>query len=178
MKQRLTAVLGALILLLWPILVLTLHARVGSWPLLIIGAALLAWRLPQARTLAIVAGLVLIGMGLLGHAELGMRAYPVAITLIMLSLFAGSLFHGMPIVERLARLREPELPPEAVLYTRRVTLAWCVFFVINGSISAWTALYASLATWTLYNGFISYCAMGVMFAGEWLCRRRMRGSAA
>src|SRR5690554_6255425 len=114
-----TAVLGALIMLLWPILVLTLHARVGSWPLLLIGVALLAWRLPQARSMAIIAGLVLVGVGLLGHAELGMRAYPIAISLIMLSLFAGSLFRGMPIIERLARLREPELPPQAVLYTRR-----------------------------------------------------------
>ena len=165
-------------MVLWPVLVLTLHGQLGSWPLLIVGAALLAWRLPQARSLAIVAALVLISLGVVGHAELGMRAYPVAISLIMLIVFAGSLTHGMPLIERLARLREPDLPEEGVIYTRRVTLAWCIFFVINGSISAWTALYASLATWTLYNGFISYCAMGVMFAGEWLCRRRLRGSAA
>ena len=165
-------------MLLWPVLVLTLHDRVGSWPLLVAGALLLAWRLPQARALAMMAGVILVGLGLLGHAELGMRAYPVAITLIMLTLFAGSLMHGMPMVERLARLREPDLPPEGVAYTRRVTQAWCIFFVLNGSLSAWTALYASLATWTLYNGFISYCAMGLMFAGEWLCRRRVRGTAA
>lgn len=165
-------------MVLWPVLVLSLHARVGSWPLLLIGAALLAWRLPQARKLAILAGVVLVGLGLLGHAELGMRAYPVAVSLIMLSLFAGSLLHGKPLVEQLARLREPDLPPAAVVYTRRVTQAWCVFLAVNGSIAAWTALYASLATWTLYNGVISYCLMGLMFAGEWLCRRHVRGSAA
>lgn len=178
MKPRIAAVFGALVMLLWPILVLTLHAEVGSWPLLIIGAALLAWRLPQARVLACLAALVLVGLGLLGHAELGMRGYPIAINLIMLILFAGSLLHGMPIIERLARLREPDLPAKGVRYTRRVTWAWCVFFVLNGSISAWTALCADLTVWTLYNGFISYCAIGLMFAGEWLCRRHVRGSAA
>lgn len=162
----------------WPLLVLTLHARIGSWPLLIIGAALLVWRLPQARTLAATAVLLLVALGLLGHAELGMRAYPVAISLIMLILFATSLARGTPLVEQLARLREPDLPPAAVAYTRRVTQAWCLFFIINGTLAVWTALYASLAIWTLYNGFISYCAMGLMFAGEWFCRRQVRGSAA
>lgn len=169
---------GVLLMMLWPVLVLTLHSQLGSWPLLIIGAALIAWRLPQARMLAIIAGLLLVGLGVLGHAELGMRAYPVAVSLIMLVVFGGSLLHGMPIVERLARLREPELPSDGVRYTRRVTWAWCVFFVLNGTIAAWTALYASLATWTLYNGFISYCLMGLMFAGEWLRRRHVRGPAA
>ncbi|WP_206668527.1 COG4648 family protein [Pseudomonas saliphila] len=178
MKLSFTSALGALVMLLWPVLVLTLHAQLGSWPLLIVGAALLAWRLPQARALAIIAGLVLVSMGLLGHAELGMRAYPIAISLIMLTLFAGSLIRGMPIIERLARVREPDLPSEGVIYTRRVTWAWCGFFVVNGGISAWTALYADLATWTLYNGFISYCLMGLMFAGEWVCRRHVRGAAA
>jgi len=177
-KLSFTTTLGALAMVLWPVLVLSLHAQVGSWPLLIMGAALLAWRLPQARGQAIIAGLILVSMGLLGHIELGMRAYPVAVNLIMLTLFADSLFRGMPIIERLARLREADLPSEAVAYTRRVTWAWCGFFVVNGAISAWTALYADLATWTLYNGFISYCAMGLMFAGEWLCRRHVRGSAA
>ncbi|QJD60850.1 hypothetical protein HG264_09820 [Pseudomonas sp. gcc21] len=165
-------------MLLWPVLVLSLHGQLGSWPLLIVGAALLAWRLPQARTLAIIAALVLISLGVLGHAELGMRAYPVAISLIMLIVFAGSLIHGMPVIERLARLREPDLPEEGVVYTRRVTWAWCFFFVANGGISAWTALYADLTTWTLYNGFISYCLMGLMFAGEWVCRRHVRRAVA
>lgn len=178
MKFSFPAVAGVLLMMLWPLLVLTLHSQLGSWPLLIIGAALLAWRLPQARLLAMIAALVLVGLGLLGQAELGMRAYPVAANLVMLLVFGASLVRGMPIVERLARLREPDLPAEGVLYTRRVTWAWCVFFVLNGTLAAWTALYASLAGWTLYNGFISYCAMGLMFAGEWLCRRHVRGSAA
>ena len=31
-------------------------------------------------------------------------------------------------IERIARLQHPDLPPEGVVYTRRVTQIWCVFF--------------------------------------------------
>ena len=40
--------------------------------------------------------------------------YPVAVNAILLALFASSLFSAMPLVERLARLREAGLPPRAV----------------------------------------------------------------
>ncbi len=159
---------------MWPLLVLLLHDDVGSWPLLIIGAALLAWRMPQARYLAAAAAVLLVALGGLGHAELGMRAYPVAVNAVMLAIFLSSLWRGMPVIERLARLREPELPAAGVRYTRNVTWAWCGFFILNGAIASWTALYASLATWTLYNGAISYGLIAVMFTGEWLVRHQLR----
>ncbi|GGX86772.1 hypothetical protein GCM10007160_12650 [Litchfieldella qijiaojingensis] len=168
--------LCTLLVMAWPVLVFVLHGHLGSWPLLLIGAALLAWRIPQARYLTIVVAALLLALGGLGHAELGMRAYPVAVSAIMLVIFISSLWQGMPIVERLARLREPDLPPAGVRYTRRVTWAWCGFFVLNGAIASWTALYADLATWSLYNGVISYLLIALMFAGEWLLRHRLRRS--
>lgn len=169
---------ATLLAMAWPLLVLLLHDTIGSWPLLLVGVGLLAWRLPQARPLAISAALLLITLGALGHAELGMRAYPLAVNLIMLLLFSASLWRGMPIIEQLARLREPELSPSGVRYTRRVTLAWCGFFIINGSFAGWTAIYADLAIWTLYNGVISYVLIALMFSGEWLIRRRLRRTMA
>ncbi|WP_448683256.1 hypothetical protein [Pseudomonas nicosulfuronedens] len=104
-----------------------------------------------------------------------LRWYPVLISAGLLSLFALSLKFGPPLVERLARLREPELPPHAVRYTRRVTQAWVLFFLGNGLIAAALTLWAPLAWWTLYNGLISYLLMGVLFAVEWLVRQRVRG---
>ncbi|MBE0400038.1 hypothetical protein EI168_07930 [Halomonas sp. FME1] len=160
--------------LIWPLLVLLLHDDIGSWPLLLMGAALLAWRMPQARYLAVTAAILLLTLGALGYTELGMRAYPVAVNAIMLAIFLSSLWRGMPVIERLARLREPELSAAGVRYTRNVTWAWCGFFMFNGAIACWTALYADLATWTLYNGAISYGLIGIMFIGEWLLRHRMR----
>ena len=61
---------------------------------------------------------------------------------------------------------EPDFPPAAVVYTRRVTQVWCGFFVVNGLIAVATALWASTAVWTLYNGLLSYVAMGVLMGGD------------
>ena len=74
-------------------------------------------------------------------------------------------------IERFARLGEADLPPAAIGYTRRVTQIWCVFFVGNGALAIYTALYASRDDWALYNGCIAYLLMGALFGGEWLFRR-------
>lgn len=105
-------------------------------------------------------------------------AYPVFMNALMFGIFAASLIHPPSLIERLARLKHPDLPPAGVAYTRRVTQVWCGFFVANGSIAAWTAFAASRETWVLYNGFISYLLMGVLFAGEWLYRRWHFGAEA
>lgn len=95
--------------------------------------------------------------------------------------FAHSLLWPPTIVEQIARFREPDLPVEVNSYLRKVTIAWLTFFIINAAISAATAASGSLRLWTLYNGLISYMAMGVMFAAEFLVRqlvrRRLRISA-
>jgi uncharacterized membrane protein len=101
-------------------------------------------------------------------------AYPVVVSGIFLGLFGYSLLHPPTIVERIARLHEPDLPPRGVAYTRDVTRVWCVFFLANGAISAATVWLGDLALWTLYNGLISYVLMGLLFAGETLVRNRVR----
>ncbi|MDQ9220959.1 hypothetical protein RF180_01305, partial [Escherichia coli] len=50
--------------------------------------------------------------------------YPVVVNAVMLAVFGGSLWSAMPIVERLARLQEPDLPEKGMRYTRRVTQIW------------------------------------------------------
>ncbi|MDD0973675.1 hypothetical protein [Pseudomonas fontis] len=104
-----------------------------------------------------------------------LRWYPVLISGFMLGLFASSLKFGPPMVERLARLREPQLPAVAIPYTRKVTQVWCLFFLGNGLIAATLTLWAPLSWWTLYNGLIAYALMGLLFAIEWLVRQRVRG---
>lgn len=100
--------------------------------------------------------------------------YPVVVNGVMLALFGSSLFSRMSIVERLARWREGDLPPAGVRYTRRVTQVWCVFFIVNGSIALWTCLAGNIHWWTLWNGIMSYVLMGLLFAGEWLVRQRVK----
>jgi uncharacterized membrane protein len=104
-----------------------------------------------------------------------LRWYPVLISGFMLALFGSSLMYGPPMVERLARLREPHLPAKAIRYTRQVTIAWSVFFLCNGLCAAALTLWAPLNWWMLYTGLISYGLIGLMFAIEWLIRQRVRG---
>ena len=119
-------------------------------------------------------GIVIITM--LWGSHLSLKFYPVLMNLGFLALFASSLMSPPSIVERLARIKEPELPPEGVIYTQKVTLVWSVFFLINGTIAAVTAVWASDEVWMLYNGFIAYLLIGGLAGGEWLVRQRVRRS--
>jgi uncharacterized membrane protein len=116
---------------------------------------------------------VLIGCACL-RSDLSLKAYPIAVNVGLLAFFAASLRGGPTAVERLARLKEPDLDEAGVRYTRTVTKIWCVFFVANAAASLATALWASEKIWALYNGLVSYGLMGALFAGEWLVRRRVR----
>jgi uncharacterized membrane protein len=123
---------------------------------------------------AVIAGSLLLSVGAaVANDETLLRLYPAGISLALLALFGLSLRTPPSIVERIARLSHPDLPEEAVRYTRRVTEVWCGFFVINAAISIWSALAASREVWAVYNGFIVYLAMGSLFAGEWLLRRHL-----
>ncbi|GGJ99000.1 hypothetical protein [Pseudomonas matsuisoli] len=115
-------------------------------------------------------------LGVADHEDL-LRWYPVLVNLMLLTLFGSSLKIGMPVVERMARLREPALPAHAVRYTRRVTEVWVLFFIANLGITIGLTLWAPLAWWTLYTGLIAYLLMGALFLAEWLIRQRVRAAA-
>jgi uncharacterized membrane protein len=111
---------------------------------------------------------------LVGDSTLAMRSYPVMINVTLACVFGWSLLNPPTLIERLARLQEPELPPSGVAYTRKVTQVWLIFFLINGSIAAYTAYLGSHEQWALYNGVISYILMGCLFGGEWIVRQFAR----
>jgi len=100
--------------------------------------------------------------------------YPVIINVMLFSIFLTSLYHGPPIIERLARLQEANLPQYAVCYVRKVTQAWVVFFICNAAVAALLTVAAPRSWWLLYNGFIAYLLIGLMFAIEWLVRQRVK----
>ncbi len=114
---------------------------------------------------------------IISNSSIFLKFYPVCINALMLVLFFVSLLHPPSFIERIARIREPNLPESAIRYTRNVTIIWCGFFVFNGGVALYTALFASLETWTLYNGAISYVLMGLLFSGEYLVRRRFQKRA-
>lgn len=105
-------------------------------------------------------------------SEFLLRLYPVFVNIGMLILFATSLIFPPSIIESFARVRTPELTNAGVQYTRSVTYVWCIFFIINGLISFYTARYSDQDTWALYNGFIAYLLIGLLFAVEWMFRQK------
>ena len=109
-----------------------------------------------------------------GNAWMPLKLYPVLVNGVMLGIFSYSLVSPPSVIERIARMKEPDLPPQAVQYTRRVTQVWCAFFLINGSIALATTLWASPAVWSLYNGVIAYVLMGLLFGGEYMVRLRFK----
>jgi len=120
-------------------------------------------------TITVMAGLFV------GHDSLlAIKAYPVAINCGLAMAFGVSLIRPPTVIERIARLSEPELDEHGIRYTRNVTKVWVVFFVVNGSISAWSALAASIEVWTLYNGFIAYLLIGGLFSVEFAVRQIVR----
>lgn len=100
--------------------------------------------------------------------------YPVVVNAMLFVLFGYSLRHPPTVIERIARIRDPDLPPSGVAYTRRVTIVWLAFFLANGSIALATAIAGDVSLWGLYNGFVAYVLMGALFAGEFLIRCRVR----
>jgi uncharacterized membrane protein len=110
----------------------------------------------------------------LGGSWTPLKLYPVMVSAVLLGVFGASLWRGPTVIERIARLAEPQLPAEGVAYTRKVTIAWCGFFLANGTLSAATALWASEQFWLLYNGLLAYVLIAAFFGAEWLLRQRMR----
>lgn len=115
-------------------------------------------------------GLAVCIVGVISNSLLMIKLYPALISVLMLGVFGYSLLYPPTVIERLARLTEPNLPADAVIYIRKVTVVWCIFFTLNALIALWTVFFASMAVWTFYNGLLSYLLMGLLFAVEFVVR--------
>ncbi len=153
-SPRYLALLIAIIFILRFMLLKASSAKkVGKIPFLIVGI-----------------GLVICILGVCLNSLWMMKLYPILISMLMLGVFGFSLLYPPTVIERLARITEPELPEEAIAYTRKVTIVWCLFFLFNISISLWTMLFASTKVWAFYNGFLFYILMGTLFGVEFIIR--------
>jgi uncharacterized membrane protein len=81
-----------------------------------------------------------------------------------------------PLVTRMAHLVHKGFPPEMESYTRQVTVAWTVFFVMLCVVSGLLFALAPLRWWSVFINFMSWPLVIIMFAAEYLVRRvRFRG---
>lgn len=184
--MRFITALSGLLLLAYPVAVYYGLSRWGLGVIAVIFALLFLLRivaghrakLKELKYIAWLsggAGIVLTLLAMLFRQHGWLTYYPVVVNILLFSLFFSSLWQPQTIIERLARIQEPELPESGIGYTRNVTKVWCAYFVINGTIALYTC-FLSLEIWTLYNGLISYILTAALFAGEWLVRQRLRQS--
>jgi uncharacterized membrane protein len=185
MRRFLRAV-GFLLVLTYPFL---FYLGMGHWHLRVVAASLLAVLTPafalryvdreRERPLSLVSiPLTVAGFVLLSALVDDRRfilALPVLVNLVLLAQFLASLFRPRSIVERFARLVQPELSPAEVRYCRSVTWLWVLFFAFNGSVAALLALRGPMSLWAAYTGVFSYVLIGLVFALEFLVRRARFG---
>lgn len=100
------------------------------------------------------------------------RLNPALVNLVLLLTFGYTLYNPPSMIERLARVSGSQIAGPAIAYTRNVTAVWCLFFLLNGAAALYTCFFASLETWTLYNGLIAYILVGLLFLAEYCVRRQ------
>jgi uncharacterized membrane protein len=95
-----------------------------------------------------------------------------AIAFLMLGWLA--LFFGLtlragrePLITRIARLSEPQLPAAMARYTRRLTAIWCGYFVVMAVLCL---VFGRAAPWL---GALAWIGTAVLFIGEPRWRPRL-----
>jgi acyl-coenzyme A synthetase/AMP-(fatty) acid ligase/uncharacterized membrane protein len=146
----------------------------------VIALALTAFIIGTSRKKTFLQGsLVLLGVGILcliTNSAMILKFYPLAMSLLFLAAFASTLFFSPNMIFRFATMQDKSIKgslgeKKIEAYCYKVTIIWCIFFIINGSIAAGTIFSGSDVVWSVYNGGISYFLIGILFAGEFLVRR-------
>jgi uncharacterized membrane protein/acyl-CoA synthetase (AMP-forming)/AMP-acid ligase II len=125
---------------------------------------------------------LLVGLGglcLIINSTIILKLYPLLMIILLLITFGSTLFFPPSMIFRFALMQDKSIPgslneKRVAAYCRKVTAAWCVFFVFNGSITAWTIFSGSDTLWSVYNGGVSYILIGTFFAGEFIIRKMVQ----
>lgn len=179
-KSEPSAVVFTTFSVLFPVIAVISVHTVGPIPVVVAlcGMVLLRMVMPSSRqvpghmTLAFLAAVGAVAAIAAVDGDLSVRLYPVLMNAAMFVTFALTLANPPSMIERFARITRPDLPPKAVAYTRKATMLWMGFFLVNGVIALWTALAGSWTAWTIYNGGIAYALMGGLVLVEYWVRRR------
>ena len=87
--------------------------------------------------------------------------------------FGRSLLKGrVPLCTQLADKIHGPLSAAELRYTRKVTIAWVVFFLLNMAVSGVLFAFAPLRIWSLFANFLSLPLILLMFGAEYAVRRR------
>jgi len=93
---------------------------------------------------------------------------------LMAASFGQSLRKGnVALCTQLADKLHGPLTPQETLYTRRVTAAWALFFVMITAATIVFFVFAPLHIWSLFANFCVLPLIGLMFVAEYAVRRRV-----
>lgn len=163
----------ALAILLYPVIV---YFGIQLLDALVLAAVILGLTAGRAFTspslvtwlLLLVAASIFVGV-LFFPTPITLKLYPTFVNLALFLVFFSSLYFPPTVIERFARMSDPNLSQAGIHYTRWVTKVWCLFFLVNGVISSATVMMSN-EVWALYNGLVAYIAMGSLFAIEFAFR--------
>lgn len=102
------------------------------------------------------------------------KFYPVAANLTAFLVFFISSFSKETVIQKFAKkLEGGVLDDFTKTYTRNLTYVWCAVTFLNLAISIVT-VFLPEKWWALYNGCISYFAIGMVFVVEYIVRVVLR----
>jgi uncharacterized membrane protein len=163
------------------VVLVTHRGQILATVLVALQAALIAWvasssitrRMTRAGACGLVFGGVLSLSRFMNGGLLAAAAVPHGMTyLALLALFATSLGRRREaVVTMLARRSRGHLSPDVVRYTRRVTWAWCGFFVAQLVASCLLLLFAPPVVWSWFINLCNLPLIGVMFGAEYIYRQ-------
>ena len=148
--------------------------RPGTLALILALALMLRFSAVRSQPLMWLPLVVLTVYALLAAATdsvLALRLYPVLVSGLLMVVFGWTLWRPPVMIARVMALRGETVDPQGRQYICWLTLIWSLFFLLNGAVALYTALYSSMAVWALYNGLISYLLIGILIAGELIFRR-------
>jgi len=186
--KRISAVLFYLAAALYPVLIFYFlvirKAPLRSFSLFVIVFAVLVFLLGTARGKAngktfLQGSLLLLCLGIIcfiTNSPVILKFYPVLMNIVFLAAFVSTFFSAPTMIFRFATLADKTIKGSLAekrveAYCRKVTIVWCCFFVLNGSIAAVTIFSGSEFLWTAYNGAVSYFLTGLIFAAEFIIRK-------
>ena len=153
---------------------------VAAMGLVLVQAAIVGWlihstaRPPYRQAALLGLAFCLIAVCLLhrrGSLALASGVPHALIYLGLLGLFGISLLPGQePLATYFARRIHGPLTPEIIRYTRQVTAAWCIFFVLQIAGSALLILFAPIAWWSIFVNILNIPLLVGMFVAERLLR--------
>jgi len=77
-----------------------------------------------------------------------------------------------PVITAIARAIHSDMPDSIVRYTRKVTMAWAIFFAMQVLCSLLIFIWASIHTWSVFANILHWPMIILMFMAEYICRKR------